>query len=520
MHDYVLSIDCGTQSIRALIFDENGNLLAKAKKTFDFYISLKPDWFEAPCEKFYESLVEVCRIVRENEPDIYKQVKAISVTTQRDTYILVDEDGKPIRNAIIWMDNRLAQGLEPLKGLLSGALSLVKMKDVMEKLRLIAPIHWLQINEPENWKKAHKCLQLSAYLNYCLDGEYKDSDASIVGHLPFDYKNRNWEAMSGIKSIMFNIEKERRYEVAPSMSVMGHLTYKAAKELHLPQGLPIAAAGSDKACEAVGTGCNNDSIGNVSLGSQATLETTTEKYYELDPFFPPFTAVRHNSFNPEITLYRGFWLVRWFKDEFAKNEELMQEQTGRDAIEILNDSLETIPLGCDGLMLQPFWGQELMRPEAKGCIIGFSDAHTRLHIYRAIIEGIGYTLLEGIEKIENKSGKRLEKIVISGGGSQSDAICQIASDMFNREVYRVQTYETSGLGAALCGFVAIGKYQTLDEATKAMVHPTDIFHPTPANASKYKVLYEKVYKNIYNNLKPVYKMMNEAYTEIGENINS
>ena len=518
MRDHVLSIDCGTQSIRALIFDEKGNLLAKAKKTFDFYISLKPDWFEAPCEKFYESLVDVCRSVRESDPDLYKSVKAISVTTQRDTYVLVDKEGKPIRNAIIWMDNRLAEGISPLNPVLNSALSLVKMKKVMEKLRLIAPIHWIQINEPENWEKTHKCLQLSAYLNYCLDGEYKDSDASIVGHLPFDYKSRNWDAMGGMKSLMFNIEKERRYEAAPSLSILGHLTYKASKDLCLPEGLPIAAAGSDKACEAVGTGCNKDSVGNVSLGSQATLETTTEKYYELDPFFPPFTAVRHNSFNPEITIYRGFWLVRWFKDEFAKTEELMAEETGRDAIEILNDSLENIPIGCDGLMLQPFWGQELMRPEARGCRLGFSDAHTRLHIYRAIIEGIGFTLLDGIHKIEKKSGKRLEKIAISGGGSQSDFICQIAADMFDREVYRVQTYETSGLGAAVCGFVALGTYKDIDEATKAMVHPTDIFQPIPANASKYRILYEKVYKNIYEHVKPVYKLMSEAYEGFGENI--
>ncbi len=103
-------------------------------------------------------------------------------------------------------------------------------------------------------------------------------------------------------------------------------------------------------------------------------------------------------------------------------------------------------------------------PDAKGSIIGFGDIHTRVHIYRAIIEGINYGLIDGMEKIEAKSKTRINRIMVSGGGSQSDAICQITADMFNRPVYRGQTYEASGLGAAINGFVGMGVFSSYREA--------------------------------------------------------
>lgn len=189
---------------------------------------------------------------------------------------------------------------------------------------------------------------------------------------------------------------------------------------------------------------------------------------------------------------------------------LESQRTGRDAIDILNERLDKIPVGCDGLILQPFWGEELTRPGAKGSILGFRDVHTRIHIYRAIIRGIGFAMIDGIKKIGRVSGQRLENIALSGGGSQSDAIYLIAADIFGRKVYRVQTYETSGLGAAVAAFTALGVYPSFDETVTAMVHPTRYFEPDPLNSRKYAIIYHQIYKNMYAKLKPVYKMIDKV----------
>lgn len=510
MKHTVLCIDCGTQSIRALIFDSEGNLLIKYKKVFEPYLSSEPGRYEADPKMFYNDMKEVCLGARSMDKECYDHVEAISVTTQRDTSIIVDEHGEPIRNAIIWMDERTADGFKPVNAFYRTAFAAVRMKSIIDKIRKSSHMHWLQHNEPENWAKAHKFLLLSTYLNYRLTGEYKDSDASLVGHIPFNYKTRKWDKPLGVKAQIFSIKKHLLPEVAPSCTIMGHLTKEAAEDLKLPEKLPVIAAGSDKGCETIGVGAVNNSFGSISLGSQATIETTSERYYELDPFFPPFTSVKPKAFNPEVTLYRGFWLVKWFEEEFAKEEMLESQRTGRDAIDILNERLDKIPVGCDGLILQPFWGEELTRPGAKGSILGFRDVHTRIHIYRAIIEGIGFAMIDGIKKIERVSGQRLENIALSGGGSQSDAICQIAADIFGRKVYRVQTYETSGLGAAVAAFTALGVYPSFDETVTAMVHPTRYFEPDPLNSRKYAIIYHQIYKNMYAKLKPVYKMIDKV----------
>jgi len=172
---------------------------------------------------------------------------------------------------------------------------------------------------------------------------------------------------------------------------------------------------------------------------------------------------------------------------------------------VLDEHLDDVPPGSQGLMLQPYWSPGLTMPEAKGAMIGFGDVDTRAHMYRAIIEGIGYDLLQGVEQIEHKSGKKATRVMVSGGGSQSDAICQITADMFNRPVARSETYETSGLGAAINGFIGIGVYTTHEEAVQKMVHWDSTFLPRPEAARVYQELYERVYKHIYPALRPLYR---------------
>lgn len=501
---YVLSIDCGTQSIRALVFDSNGKLCLKIKKNFPPYKSLEPGWAEADPLMFWNSLVEVVRQARQEDSLLMDKIEAMSVTTQRDTCVLIDEEGNPLRNSIIWVDSRRTKKSKPMKIKYELLNKIPKIKDIITDYSRTCNAHWIQENEKELWDKSYKFLQLSTFLNFKLTNEYKDSLASAVGHIPFDYKTKKWD--KGLKREIFQIEEEKLYELIEPCKILGYLSEKASEELELPKGLPVVASGSDKSCEIIGAGCLDNRTGSVSMGSQATIQTTASKYYEVKPIVcPPFPSVIPEAFNPEIIIYRGFWMIKWFQNEFAHKEEQQSKIKGVTALQLLDKRLEEIPPGCEGLMLQPYWGKELLRPEAKGSIIGFEDEHTRIHVYRAIIEGLGYALLEGIEEIERKSKLKLEKIALTGGGSQSDIICQIAANIFNREVYKVQTHETSGLGAAMASFVGLGKYKDIYEAADYMVHPTYFFKPEPENVKIYDKLYNKVYKKTYKKLKKLYK---------------
>jgi len=506
---YVLAIDCGTQSIRAIMFDKKGNLVGKVKQAFNPYNSPKPGWAEQDTDIYWNNLTRVCLGLKEAYPDKWNDIIGVSLTTQRDTCVCIDKEGSVLRPAILWLDQRKVDKCKPLSAIDNFVFSSIGMKDQVKKFRSHFKANWIKENQPEIWDKTHKYLLLSGFLTYKLTGNMVDSISSQIGHIPFDYKKKAWAKPKDFKSKIFTIEREKLPELIPAGEMLGRITKEASLATGIEEGLPLISAGSDKGCETLGTGCFNEKQGSISLGSTATIQTTTNKYFEPTRFLPPYPSVIPNYYNPEIEIFRGYWMISWFKNEFALKETQEAKEMNILPEKLLNQRLKEIPPGSHGLMLQPYWGAELKMPEAKGSIIGFGDVHTRIHVYRSIIEGINYALREGIEKIEKKSGVEMEKILISGGGSQSDAICQITADMLNRPVHRVQTYETSGLGAAIAGFVGLNVYDTFENAVKEMVHYKDVFQPNKENVEIYSKLYNRVYKKMYSSLRKIYKEIRE-----------
>lgn len=140
-------------------------------------------------------------------------------------------------------------------------------------------------------------------------------------------------------------------------------------------------------------------------------------------------------------------------------------------------------------------------------MIGFHDAHTRIHLYRAIIEGIGYALYDGMIHMEQRTGVKIKEVFVSGGGSQSDEICQITADLFGVKVHRIQTYEATGIGASMAGFVGLKVFSNFEEAITKMVHIKDTFLPDDKHHEIYEQLYLQIYCKIYPSLVPLYRKL-------------
>jgi sugar (pentulose or hexulose) kinase len=163
-------------------------------------------------------------------------------------------------------------------------------------------------------------------------------------------------------------------------------------------------------------------------------------------------------------------------------------------------------------MLQPYWTPGIRNPgpDARGAVIGFTDAHTRAHLYRAIIEGLAYALREGKERIEARSKVRITSLRVSGGGSQSDAAMQVTADVFNLPAARPHTYETSALGAAITGAVGLGLHRDFETAAAAMTRLGPSFEPNSENAAMYDALYDCVYRRMYERLAPLYAALQKT----------
>ena len=504
-----LTLDFGTQSVRASLVDDKGNIVAICKKSYDpIYISTQKGFAEQDADFYWDlALVALKELCKENK-DLLPHIVGATITTFRDTAVLLDDHNKPIRKVILWLDQRMAKGKERLPLLHWTIFKIIGMKPtiVFNRSRTIA--HWIKENEPSTWMKINKYVNISTYLTYKLTGNLVDSSASMVGHYPINYKTKTWYPEKHLKARIFGIPSRMLCDLKQPGEVLGLISNEVCKETGLPEGIKVFATGSDKACETIGLGALNNDVAAISYGTACTVEVSNQKYHEPETFLPAYAAAVPGWYNMDVQIYRGYWMLTWFTQQFSR--ELTDEaKAQKKAVEdILNSGLENVPPGSDGLVLQPYWGPGLSRPLAKGGIVGFSDVHTREHLYRAIIEGIAYGLKEGLQSIEKHQHHKVSSIMISGGGSKGDIICQITSDIFGLPVSRVQTFETTTLGAATSIFLASGRFHSVEEAMKNMSRVTKTFSPNEVAHQQYEYLYNHVYLKLYPQLKNVYKDLN------------
>ena len=340
----ILAIDNGTQSIRALLFDLQGTLLAKSQVTLTPYVAEQPGWAENDPMYYWESLGEACQQLwqkTEIKPD---QIIGAALTTQRGTLINVDKDGNHLRPAMVWMDQRRSlPDSSRINGLLRGVLKLAGALNTFEHLMAEAECNWLAANQPDIHRDSHKFLFLSGYLTHKLVGEFVDSVGSQVGYVPFDYKNLKWAAKTDLKWMGLNVRRDQRPDLVNSGDKLGEITAAASALTGIPQGTVLIAAAADKACEVLGSGGMTPNVGCLSYGTTATINITSKKYFERIRFLPSYPAAIPKQYNAEVQIYRGYWMVSWFKEQFGFREQLQAEEAGVVTESLFDELVKDIP---------------------------------------------------------------------------------------------------------------------------------------------------------------------------------
>lgn len=505
--DYLLTIDVGTQSVRVLLFDGNGRLHHKAQVPIEPYTSPHPGWAEQDPDVYWQAICQACQQLWQISQIPQHAIAGVGLTTQRATVVNVDKQGHPLRPAIVWLDQRRSEGLKPVGGLWGAAFAAVKMRETVAYIQAEAEANWIMHNQPEIWNKTYKYLYLSGYLTYRLTGRFVDSVGCQVGYMPFDYKAKTWAKSWDWKWQALPMPAHKLPELVPPAQALGEITQPASEATGIPARLPLIATAADKACEIIGSGALLPHIGALSYGTTATINTTHKKYVEVIPLIPPYPSAVPDAYSLEIQVYRGFWMVSWFKREFGLREHQLAAERGIQAEALFDNLVDDVPPGSMGLTLQPYWspGLRVPGPEAKGAIIGWGDVHTRGHLYRAILEGLAYALRDGKERTEKRSGIPITELRVAGGGSQSDAAMQITADVFGLPAARPHVYEASGLGAAIDAAVGVGMFPNFETAVSAMTHPGDMFTPNLQTHALYNDLYHGVYQKMYKQLRPLYE---------------
>lgn len=515
----LLAIDCGTQSVRALLFDLAGNLVGRAQEAFNDYQSPHPGWHQHDGEAFWQASARCCRQLWQQDEAWRARLRGVAVTTQRGSIVPVDAEGKCLHPVITWLDQRHASAVPAIKPWWALAFGLIGEKSTIDAFQREAEVNWLARHDPEVHRRTHKYLLVSGLLHQRLTGRFADSAGSLVAYLPIDFRRQCWAGRLDWKWQALAIRPDQLPQLVAVGEQLGEISVAAGAATGVPCGLPVIAAAADKACEILGAGAVTADVGALSYGTTATINITSPRYREVSRWVPPYPAAVPGQYSCEVQIFRGYWMVNWFKEQFGHAETMAAATAGVLPEALFDEMVGTVPPGSLGLMLQPYWSPGVRQPGplAKGAVIGFGDVHTRAHLYRAILEGLAYALREGQERLEARGKVRLRELRVSGGGAQSDAAMQLTADIFNLPALRPHTHETSGLGAAIDCAVGLGLHRDFASAVAAMTRTGKIFEPIAQHSAIYGELYERVYKRMYKQLAPLYAEIQDitGYPKLG-----
>lgn len=499
-----LGIDIGTSGTKALAINEQGQVLADAMETYPCYFP-KPLWSEQDPEDWWQATIRAVHCVMERGGLSPGDVKAIGLSGQMHGSVFLDKQDRVIRRAILWNDQRTAAECQEMEDRVGGRKNLIKLVANPAMTGFTAPkILWLRNHEPRNFAKTAKVLLPKDEIRRRLTGEYATEVSDASGMLLLDVARRTWS-----KKLLAKLELDPDL-LAPcyeSEEVTGRLTRQAAELLGLTTDCVVVGGAGDCAAGAVGNGIVQRGVLSTSIGTSGVMFVHSDEV-KIDPLGRVHTfchAVRGKWHMMGVNLSAGGSL-QWFRNELCKADAERARQEGKEVYDILTAEAQGVPAGSQGLFFLPYLSGERTPhadPDARGCFVGLTLAHTRGHLIRAILEGVVYALRDSLEIIENL-GVPVREIRASGGGSRSPLWRQIQADMFGRPVVTINSQEGPAYGVALLAAVGAGAYKDIREACQATIR---VVERTSVDRRAKKV-YDRafpVYQQLYRSLRDDFK---------------
>jgi sugar (pentulose or hexulose) kinase len=499
----VLAIDIGTTALKAATFDRAGSLLAETSREYEL-MTPQPDWVEMSCDTYWSTLKAVLAELWGSPAVDRRSVVATGISAQGETLVPVDGNGRPLRHAIVWLDNR-AQSEAIELDLHLGVERIYEVTGQPEMLAAwpAAKLRWLNANEPQTVSATHKYLLIEDYLLWRLTGEYVTEGSLATSTCYWDFRNKRWwpEMLE-----LIEVDEAQLPTLVEPGSRVGPILADVAAELGLPVGTAVCAGALDQACGAIGAG--NVASGGFSENTGAAIALcATIDGPRLDP---QGRIPCHYHGIPDTWMFHTFTgggiVLRWFRDAFCPDILEQARATGADAYDLLSQLAAGVPPGADGLLVLPHL-QGAMAPEnnddARGVFFGLTLRHGRAHVVRAIMESIAFVVRRNVESMR-ELGVEIDGVRALGGGSRSGVWKQIEADVLGVRVTTMQQSDAGTLGAALLAGVAMGWWADVGEAAGSAVRESFTFEPDPANRALYDDAYGS-YIETYEALEPVFE---------------
>ncbi len=493
---YYIGIDLGTSAMKCLLVDSTGNVCKEASREYPLDFP-KPTWSEQSPEDWWNAC---CECVSELIKDIdASEVKAIGCAGQMHGLVVLDDEDRVIRPAILWNDARTSDEVDYLNNVI-GKSSIASYTGNIAFAGFTAPkLLWMQKNEPELFAKIKRIMLPKDYINYILTGEHATEFSDAAGMLLVDVKNKCWS-----KELLeiCQIKEEQLPKLYPdSACVIGTLTYAAAKRLGLSMAVKVVAGAGDNAAAAVATNVIKEGSCNISLGTSGTILIPTENFC-MDPnnALHSFGSADGNYLLLACILSAAS-CNKWLCDEILKTKDYAQEQVNITDEKLGNNSVYFLPY----LMGER---SPINDTKARSAFIGMSMDTQREALVQAVLEGVAFAIRDNFE-VARSLGINLNSSMICGGGAQSRLWVKIIANVLNMPIRLPFVKEGPGYGGALLAMVGAGEYPSIAACLKGLFEDKEqafyenednMIVPTKAIAERYEQRYQH-YKQLYPALK-------------------
>jgi sugar (pentulose or hexulose) kinase len=474
---YFVGVDSGSQSTKVYIINQRGEVLCGASQSLRPMINRQAGWVEHPDDDLWDSLKIALRRLFEIFDGNRSDILGLGLCSIRCCRVFLKPDGSLAAPVMSWMDVRAYQTYEDEPGIAYTGST-------------------------------------SGYLTFRLTGELRDTIANAYQYqFPVDMETWRWSEDSKYFD-SFRIPREKLLEMCLPGEVLGRVNAQASAETGLPVGLPVVSTANDKAVEALGSGLIEPNVGLLSLGTYITSMVFGSKFQAAtNNFWTNLSSIPHRYLYESNGIRGGMWHISWFKGIIGEEFAAKAEREGKSVELLLEAEASQVPAGSDGLLVAPDWLAPATELYKKGVMIGFDRRHTRGHIYRAIMEAIAMRMKNNFDAMNGELGVKPEKLIVCGGGSNSELFMQIVADVFGVTAARNVINGAAAMGSVICAAVATGFYADFDQAVSRMVRQKDAFDCDKERHELYSRVNDGAYKNLTTMLEGTLKTIHSAFGE-------
>ncbi len=505
----LIGCDIGTSGTKAAAVDEDGTILASHYKEYALSVP-RPGWAEHHPDVYWSAVVMTISAILETAKIHPKAVAGISISGLSPACILVDEQGNPLTSAHIWMDRRGMAESEWISHQVGTSRIQELTGNGVDPYYGIVKLLWEARHRPEVYRRTFKTLSPSGFAVLKLTGHctMDYSNASVMG-IAFDIQRRRWDA--GIIDEL-DLDQGKLPDLFSCDRVVGEVTKDAAEATGLASGTPVVAGTVDCNAAWLASGAVNPGDSSLVMGTAGIFGVVHREPNFADGMMTiVHTANSNKLYTTVAAIVSCGSILRYFRDEFGHVEKTMAEITGTNPYDALTREAGRVRAGADGLVVLPYFMGErtpVWDPVARGVMVGWSLAHSRHHIIRALMEAPAYAIRDNVERMERSGIVIGEPVTMSEGGAASALWRQIMVDVLGREAEFSGSFGGAPVGNAINAGVGVGLFPDYN-----MVHRWDrgrlLIQPNEAVQDVYDRQF-RIYQEIYPRLQSLFPPLSDV----------